>query len=421
MHVTVYMLMLVFMLILAGLTLFLLQRQKLLKNVQTWVISAVLLVGALLLRLHFFDAETTDFWWFLDPWVQHYRDNGGFLGLAIPIGNYNFAYHYFLALLSYIPLPTLHLIKLLSTLFDLILAYYVMLIVGLHAKSDTRKLIAFFLVLFLPTVFLNSAYWAQCDSIYVSFSVMGFYYAMRNRPAASMVCAAVAVAFKLQAVFLFPIYFIFLWHKKIRIRHLLVFPATYLALILPTTLLGRPFLETLLFYFDNALSASLGFLSLNAPSIFALLENPWSVNESLARIGIISAFGLVLLVYLIVLLRHRNTRLPQEDYLNIALIFALGVPLFLPHMHDRFFYMADIFAVILGLSRLRFAAAIPITQFASLLGYHAYLRHFADPPLILPFEPLPTSLGAIALIVLLVCLMVHLTLRRPREAEVTAI
>ena len=58
----------------------------------------------------------------------------------------------------------------------------------------------------------------------------------------------------------------------------------------------------------------------------------------------------------------------------LALLFALGIPFLLPHMHDRYFYAADILSVVLAYAIPALWLAAPLTQFASLLGYHAYLK-----------------------------------------------
>ena len=378
----------------------LLRRQGLLQSKGSLVLGIIFLVGAFLARIWVIDHETLDYQWFLGPWVQHFRDHGGFAGFAVPVGNYNVVYLYFLALFSYIPVPDLYLIKLLSTLFDVILAFYVMQVVGLMGQSKGRKTAAFFVILYLPTVFLNGAYWGQCDSIYAAFAMMSVYYALKGKPVLSMVTIALALGFKLQAIFIFPLYLIFLCTKRIRIWHLPIFPLTYIAVILPAVFFGRPFLDTLLFYVTQADSTGRA-LNYNSPSIFAFDQT--HRHPQAALFGIIAAFVLVLLVYLLTLTRNRRRGITQEDFLVAALLFAVGVPLFLPQMHDRYFFLADVFAVSLGLYRLRYLPAILLTQFASLLGYHAYLRGAFL---------FPMHYGTVALLVLTGGLFVALLVRR---------
>jgi len=350
----------------------LLRRQGLLRGTLTVTLSVLFLLLALGARLWVFDHETLDYQMFLAPWVEHFRIHGGFPGFAIPVGNYHVTYLYFLALFSYIPLPDLHLIKLVSVFFDVVLAYYIMQLVGLHTRRPWQKRLAFFVTLFLPTIFLNGAYWGQCDQIYAAFAVMSLYYALTSRPNRSMMAIALAFAFKLQAIFIFPIFLILLYTGRIRIWNMLVFPVTYVLAILPAVFFGRPFMDTLLFYFRHQIVDGRG-LNYNSPSIFTLVRGPGHDTTLLATLGIIAAFALVLAICLIVFTRH-GRNVSNETFLVLALAFTVGVPLFLPHMHDRYFFMADSFAVALGLTRLRYFPAILATQFASLLGYHAYLR-----------------------------------------------
>ena len=58
----------------------------------------------------------------------------------------------------------------------------------------------------------------------------------------------------------------------------------------------------------------------------------------------------------------------------IALLMAAGIPFLLPHMHDRYFFAADILSVVLAFACHWCIPAAPLVQFASLLGYHAYLK-----------------------------------------------
>ena len=87
----------------------------------------------------------------------------------------------------------LYLIKLLSTFFDVLLAFGAMRLTGLFTRSRVKLLFVYFAVLFWPTVVLNSAVWGQCDSIYVSLGLLAIYWAMDGRPALGM--AAMAASF----------------------------------------------------------------------------------------------------------------------------------------------------------------------------------------------------------------------------------
>ena len=174
----------------AGLALLLLYFDGLLKKPAHVLVCAGLVALAFAVRALFFGYETLDYQDFLSRWVQHFRDNGGFAALSGSVGNYNVPYLYFLALFSYLGTDDLYLIKLLSTLFDVLLAFGAMRLAGLFTRSRVRLLFVYFAVLFWPTVVLNSAVWGQCDSIYVSLALLALYWGMSGKPALGMAAMA---------------------------------------------------------------------------------------------------------------------------------------------------------------------------------------------------------------------------------------
>ena len=333
-------------------------------------VSAALLLLAFTLRGLVLNYETLDYQNFLTRWVDFFRDNGGFRALAYPVGNYNIPYLYFLALFSYSGIRDLYLIKLLSIFFDVVLAWASMKLAGLYTESRAARLGCFFAVLFLPTVFLNGALWAQCDGMYVALAVLGIYLALADRPILSMVCAALSFGFKLQAVFVLPVYAVLWMQGKFKLRHFLVFPLSYVLLVLPAVLLGRPFMDTITLYLNQTGSIGDG-LNYNSPSVFAFFNNVRNPEEA-AHFAIAAAVCFMLAVLELCLIYRRC--LNDRAVLGAVVLFAIGIPFLLPHMHDRYFFAADILTLILAFVDVRFAAAAVLAQFASLLGYHAYLK-----------------------------------------------
>lgn len=371
--------------------LFLINRRGLIRSWYTLLSVAVLLALSLFIRILCLDYITLDYTNFLAKWVDFFRLNNGFAALNQSVGNYNVPYLYFLSAFSYINISDLYLIKLLTIFFDLILAYYAMRIVGIFTENRIKKLISFFLVLNLPTVILNGALWGQCDSIYTAFAVMSIYFALVDKPVQSVVAIAFAFAFKLQAIFIIPLFLVFLMSKKIKFYHLAVFPITYVIIVLPAIIFGRPFWDTLSLYFNQAESIGSG-LNYNSPSIFSFitLQN----TDLAAKLGIIAAFAFIILLYIILYL-HRE-KLSNKLLLTAALLFVIGIPFFLPHMHDRYFFMADVLSVIFAVVTVKYFSVPVLVSFASLLGYHAYLigRYL-----------LPMKYGAVALILSLFILL----------------
>ena len=227
----------------------------------------------------------------------------------------------------------------------------------------------FLAVLFLPTVVINGAYWAQCDSIYAFFGIYALYLGLRGRGCASMVSLAACLAFKLQAVFIIPVFFILLLAKKLRWRQLLVFPAAYIVFMLPALLAGRPFVETMTLYFAQAGTVG-DAMNYNAPSLTSMFQ--WSGNtESWSTLLIAAAFALVLASYVVAAVKRRE--LDDTVFLGFALLLAMGIPYLLPHMHDRYFFISGVLALVLAFRDRRF---FPIPLLAELASLHCYYAYF---------------------------------------------
>ena len=384
--------------------LYLLWRSGCVKTAAQWSVAAALLLAAFGPRLLALKYETLDYQNFLSQWVEFYRQNGGFRALGKPVGNYNIPYLYFLALFSYSKIRDLYLIKLLSIFFDVLLAWGGLRIVSRVSDSPVRRLGVFFGLLMLPTVFLNGAIWGQCDSIFVALAVLALADALEDRPVRAMVMLALSFGFKLQAVFIMPVFAVLLFAGKIKWKHLPVFPLSYVILVLPAVIAGRPFMDTIMLYANQ--TGSIGSaLNYNSSSVFAFfrhVENP----EAAARAAIVAAFVFMLLVLAVCFVFRR--RLNDRLILTAALLFAVGIPFLLPHMHDRYFFAADSLSLILVFCVPILAPVAALTQFASLLGYYAYL--------VMKFL-LYMDHGARALLLVLAALWVYLILELRKAGE----
>ena len=354
----------------ALLALGLLWRGRVLERAPHWIAALLLLALAFAARGAVFSYETLDYQDFLTKWVDFFRTNGHFRALRHSVGNYNIPYLYFLALFSLSSIRDLYLIKLLSTLFDVLLAWSAMRLLARFTKKSGVLIACFFTVLLLPTVFLNSAVWAQCDSSYTALAVLAVALALEDKPVRSMLCIALAFGFKLQAVFVMPVFAVLWMYGKFSWKHFLLFPAFYVALVLPAVLLGRPFWDTVTLYFSQ--TGSIGSaLNYNSSSIFAFFRHVQD-PQSASRFAILAAFAYMLLILLVCFVRRE--RLNDRAVLGAALLFAVGIPFLLPHMHDRYFFCADILSVVLAFACWPCFPAAVLVQFASLLGYHAYLK-----------------------------------------------
>ena len=360
-----------------ALALLLLWREKIFESKALFAAAFAFTALALVIRASLLDYQSDDYLTFLAPWTQFFRDNGGFAALRYSLGNYNPPYMYFLALFSYSDISELYLIKLLSVMFDVLLAWACMKLLGLYTGNRAKLLGVFLAVLFLPTVVINGAYWAQCDSIYAFFGLFALYLGLRGRGCASMVSLAACFAFKLQAVFIIPVFFILLLAKKIRWRELLVFPAAYIVFMLPALIAGRPFIETMTLYFAQAGTVG-DAMNYNAPSLTSMFR--WSGStESRSTLLIAAAFALVLASYVFAAVKRRA--LDDTVILGFALLLAMGIPYLLPHMHDRYFFISGVLALVLAFRDRRFFPVPLLAELASLHCYYAYfVRYYLVQP-----------------------------------------
>lgn len=171
-------------------------------------------VFALLMRFLLFPFESGDYHQFLQGWYTALKENGGFAAVGMNIGDYMPTYLYLLALFTYLPVSGLTAIKLISSVADLVLAVYVMQTVNLKFENKTYGVMAYALVLFFPSVFLNSAVWGQCDAIFTAALVACVYYLMQNQEGKAVTAFSIAFAFKLQAVFLAPFLLLLLLKQR---------------------------------------------------------------------------------------------------------------------------------------------------------------------------------------------------------------
>lgn len=321
----------------------------------------------LCLRLCLFDYISPDYVSFLSQWTETMRSMTIQEVLATPIGDYNMPYLYLLLLISRIPVYDLYCIKLLSVLADLFLAMAIVKLAGLVTRRSGFLLAAFFGGLLAPTVFLNSAYWAQCDGIYVAFALWGLYFGLKSRPILSMILFAVSFAFKLQAIFILPIIVFFLVKGNIKPKHLLFFPGAFLIIMLPALLAGRSFSDTFGIYVDQ--TGAYPYLSLNAPTFWSLIPNDFFSNLDPAPI----LFAGIITLLLLYAFLKRYRQLGTGDLISLSLIFSMAIPWLLPKMHERYFYLAEMLSIVYAVQYPRRLPVAIILLGGGFLAYCSYL------------------------------------------------
>jgi len=358
------------LLALAGLALALLHREGYARE-QLWAL--LLPIGlAFFLRALLLDHATLDYQNFLAHWVEHFRLNGGIFALKDPVGNYNVPYLYMLALLSYLPIPDLYGIKLFSILFDVLLAWGGLRLAKTLTEKESAPLWAFPTLLLLPTVILNGACWGQCDSVWAALCMLALTCAMEKRPVPSMAFLALAFSFKLQAIFIIPLWCALWFTGRVKFRHLFVFPGVFALSMIPALLLGKPVGDILGVYLNQASdSVSWQTINYNSPSVFALLPYQSESAPWVPKLAIALAFLFMLGILALLFLRRRSADNVSLTLAGAAL--SLGIPFFLPYMHERYFFLGGVLLAVLACVLPSLTPAAAGAELASLGGYHAYL------------------------------------------------
>jgi len=341
---------------------------------------------AVAVRWSVIDVVNIDFTVFLSRWWDYLDQHGHFAALGeAGFSNYNTPYLVLLALATYLPIRAIVAIKAISIAFDLLLAVVASRLVAALRPGSTRlPLVTFAVVCFLPTVMMDSGVWGQCDSIYVTFCAASLLSLVRGRPWGASAWFGVAFAFKLQALFLLPVLVGVLLVNRLRLLSLVAAPATFLACLVPALIAGRSLVSQLSVYpsqvgnpsgviVPNTIANST--LTHNAPTPYAWL--PASSALLYAGVAIVT---LVVLGFGVWLLLRKRTLSPGEVVL-VAATAALLIPLLLPHMHERYFYLAEVLLVVACAVDRRFVVPALAIQVASTSTYLTFLAGIQLMPL----------------------------------------
>ncbi len=303
-----------------------------------WLLGAGLIVS-LALRAACAGFESIDYQTYLSPWFDHIRSHGGFAALRDAFSNYNVLYLYLLALGAHLPLPKIYAIKAVSIAFDYVGAWAVYRLVARRHGPTVAPVLAALVLLCLPTVVANSALWGQSDMTYGSACLVALYLVMVGRPGWACAAFGLAISFKLQAIFLVPVFAVLVARRLVPARALGWVPVVYLMSVLPAWLLGRPLGELLGIYRAQIETGTV--LSANAPNVYQWW--PGAAFGLWFPIGLVVALAAVA-VGTACLVRSRVWS--EGRLVESAMLFAVLTPFLLPKMHERYFFLADIISVV---------------------------------------------------------------------------
>ena len=349
--------------------------KKITFTVMDILLFLVLTGFALIMRYALRNVVAGDYKMFFEPWVATLREaGGGIKGLSAEFEyvDYTTPYLTILSFISICPfLNTLLLMKLVSIFFDFVAAFAVMAIVYDRTKNMTYGILGYGALLMVPTVLTNGAMWAQCDIIFTSFVLWSLYFMLKDKPAWSMAFYGIAFAFKLQTLFLAPLYVI-LWMKgKVKLKHFLFLPLMYVIGMIPSLLAGKSFWKLISVYFFQANGQmDIYALSHKFPNIYQLIGTDSFLFEY-ADAGIWVTLGaLMILLYCFA---RKQYEMNACLLLRLGMLLTMTVVFFLPHMHERYAILVDVMAIVYVFFDFRKLYIPVLTILCSFAGYTVYL------------------------------------------------
>ena len=281
----------------------------------------VISVVAVLLRLHLYPHETADYGFFLQSWIAQLAEYPGLSGIGQNIGEYNVPYMLFLAIVGRTKFNDLYEIKTLSVLFDFLgSSVAVVLLSKIRGTKlfTLQNLIAYSVLLLVPNTFLNSAFWGQCDSIYVSFLLLCTYFLVKEKYLAVMIY--------------------YLASKKMNILYFLLIPLTFFVMDLPAIIAGRGVADTLKIYL--AQTDIYKMLTMNCPNFYVFLPGDY---DMLFQLGVWIALAVFMISAFVI--AHQGIR-ENRQLILLALWSAMVCIYFLPAMHERYAFICCIFSIL---------------------------------------------------------------------------
>jgi Gpi18-like mannosyltransferase len=323
-----------------------------------FIIMAIL---AFWVRWAFIPFESGDYVIGMGNWYNVLK-SGGFPAFKNAFFSYPPAYLYLIWLSTFLPVAPVAAVKLIPFVFDFVAAVFVALLVARKSKNNLVVRLSFIIILFLPTVILNGAIWAQCDVLYTSALLATIYYLIKGKNWPAFIWFGIAFSFKIQAVFLLPLLIFMFLKGKVKFYHFFIIPAVYIVTTLPCIIAGRSFWDLMLVFFRltyEQQQLTWGFANFYqwiAQGDYEMFKN--------AGIGLAAAAS----VFLCYISSKSKREIDEEFIVRFSLLSLMLVPFFLPAMHERYYFPADLFSVVLAFYLPRYyyiAATIGMVSFFS--------------------------------------------------------
>lgn len=307
----------------------------------------------------------------LIPWFNDFKSHGGLNYLGVQTGDYNILYQTIIAFMSYLDGNCVYYFKLLSVAFDYLLAFYAAKFACALKGGKTFDMhfnIVYAVVLFLPTVIFNSAYWGQCDAIYTFFVILTLLYLFKEKYTRAFVFLGIAFAFKLQTVFILPFILCYYFYKRnFSIAYFGISVAVFWLSSSVAFFFGRSVTAPFTIYFQQ--TGLYKNMYINVSSFWVIAGSDYNYLNKFAILLTIMICGLGLFL---ILSSKKKFETPIY-FISVAAWFTWACVLFLPAMHERYTYLSDILLLIAAFIDKKNIKYAVVSEILSLITYSVFL------------------------------------------------
>lgn len=336
------------------------------------IFIAIGFIGILGVRLVFLPQLSQDTVNWVLPWMDFIKKNG-FSAYAFDFNNYAPAYSYLLGLGILTGLPDIQVIKFISLAADLVAVYFAYKILSSVFTPNAFRTHWGSLAMFaLPSMLINSAFWGQCDMLWVSFCLGSLSFILQRDNAKNnfyaVLCFAIAISFKFQAILFAPVLVIFWLKREVKLIWFLSIPAVYLIWCIPSLIAGRSFSELLLIYF--AIVEENAVLTANSPNIYQFVGQEWAI---FGTAGIVFTLAVLAAFYAWFFHSLAGRKPWPLLWIRVFAFISLLTPYLMPRIHERYMLMAEVGILLIGLFDLRRFWMVFVMALINFLSYTDFL------------------------------------------------
>ena len=349
-----------------------------------YIIIAMVLATALALVARYFVVlhPTQDSVGYVLSWMNSIKENG-FASFYKTSADYSPIFLFMIAIISLLPSGKqvtingytfyqndMIYMKTVYYLVTIALAFAVYLLIKEFTSSKGKAAIGYIATLVLPTVFLNSAVWGNADVIYVTFLVYSFYFIIKDKQRLAFIFFGLAFANKLQAVFLAPFLVYLMFARKIKVHKLIYAILALFVTFLPAYFCGASFTDT--FKYITEQIGGYNKLTLGCANLWQIID----ISGDLFKDNV-TWYSLSLIAVTLICVYYRGVDLDNKENLFKMGFFLIMITIFfLPHMHERYFYIIDVLVLVYAFIDKKKFYFVPLMQISSIIAYFHYLAGY---------------------------------------------